>query len=368
LLILSQLGGIGIMGVTTILSLLVGQRLGLRERLFVAGEMGVDTPMTVLRLLKVVFGYTIILELAGALLLYVKFTAMGLPWGWSVYYSIFHSVSAFCSAGLSLFPDSLTQFRTTIIIPATTMILMLIGGLGFPVLIELMDIKQRKIKFLSPYAKIVLIATAAFTVAGTLLFTISEWNAAFSEMPLWGKLWNGLFTSISTRGGGFHTVDYSKWSAEGLMTILFFMFIGSAPSSTGGGLKITTFTVLLWAALSELKHEEEVVIFGRKIPPSTIRRALAVAFVYIITMFIATAILSKLENVDFSSLVFEVVSALGTTGLSSGVVREISTIGKIVIVLLMFWGRVGILTFSYSLVRRDKPQNVRFPEAQIPIG
>jgi trk system potassium uptake protein TrkH len=146
------------------------------------------------------------------------------------------------------------------------------------------------------------------------------------------------------------------------------MFIGGAPFSTAGGLKVTTFAILLLAAVSEIRQEEDIVVYHRRIPYSTVRRALTIAFIYIITLFIAVGALSKIEPFPFASLVFEAVSALGTSGLSSGVSENLSSWGKMVIVLLMFWGRVGILTFSYSLVRRERPGNVSFPDTNIPIG
>ncbi|MDR1943746.1 MAG: potassium transporter Trk [Synergistaceae bacterium] len=368
ILILVQFGGVGIMGAATILSMMTGQRLGLRHRLFIAGEIGVDSPVGVLGVLRFVFIYTVSFELAGACLYYPEFSATGLSPGMSAYYSIFHSVSSFCSSGLSLYPDSLERFNSAFLIPATTMTLMTIGGIGFPVMAELGDLRRGRIKFLSPYSKIVLVSTAAFTAMGVILFALFEGNGAFSGMPLPTRMWNALFACVSARGGGFRMVPFEGWSPEGTMITLFFMFIGAAPFSTAGGLKITTFAVLLLAALSELKQEEDIAVYGRKIPYSTVRRALALAFIYILTLFIAVCALSKLERFPFDSIVFDAVSALGTTGLSSGITEGLSTAGKIVIVLLMFWGRVGILTFSYSLVAREKQENVRFPETNIPIG
>jgi trk system potassium uptake protein TrkH len=368
LLALVQLGGVGIMGAAALLALMTGQRLRLRQRLFIASEMGVDSPMNVLSLLKFVLVYTVSFEAIGAFILYFKFASMNMPHGKAIYYSVFHSVSAFCSGGFALYPDSLDVFGPTVLVPAATMVLMTIGGLGFPVMWELRDRRQGRVRFLSPYAKIVLLSTALFTVSGTVIYSVVEWNAAFSGMPYWSRVWNALFASVSARGGGFHTVGYSHWSAEGLMTTIFMMFIGGAPFSTAGGLKVTTFAILVLAAASELKQEEDIVVYGRKIPYTVVRRALAIAFIHIITLFVAIGLLSKLENFPFSSLAFEAVSALGTSGLSSGITAGLSSAGKIVIVLLMFWGRVGILTFSYSLVKRDRSENVRFPDANIPIG
>ncbi|MDR0648864.1 MAG: potassium transporter Trk [Synergistaceae bacterium] len=368
LLILVQLGGVGIMGATTLLAFMTGNRLQLRQRLFIATEMGSDSPTMVLGLLRFVVIFTAASELAGACVLATKFVADGAPTGKAVCDAVFLSVNAFCSGGFAPYPDSLARFGSSVMVPGVFMTLMMIGGIGFPLISELRDRFLGRVNFLSPYAKIVLISTAAFTVGGAALYAAVEWNSAFSGLPGWSRLWNALFASVSARGGGFYTVDYSHWSAEGLMVTLFLMFIGGAPFSTAGGLKVTTFAILLLAAASELRQEEDIVVYHRRIPYSTVRRALAIAFIYIITLFVAVGALSKLEPFPFSRLVFEAVSALGTSGLTSGVSENLSNAGKMVIVLLMFWGRVGILTFSYSLVRREHSRNVSFPDTNIPIG
>ena len=368
LLSLVQLGGIGIMGAAALMAFMTGQKLQLRQRLFIATEMGVDSPMQVLRLLKFVAVYTALFESSGTLVLFFAFKSDGMGAGTALYYAVFHSVSAFCSGGFSLYPGSFEVFSSTVTVPAVSMTLMLVGGIGFPLMSELRDRRLGRITFLSPYAKIVLLSTAVFTAAGTVLYAISEWNAAFSGLPVWSRLWNALFASVSARGGGFYMADYSRWSTEGLMATLFLMFIGGAPFSTAGGLKVTTFAILLLAAASELKQEEDIVVYSRKIPFATVRRALALAFIHIITLFIAVGALLTLESFPFGSLIFDAVSALGTSGLSSGITQSLSSAGKIVLILLMFWGRVGILTFSYSLVRRERMGNVRFPDTNIPMG
>ncbi|MDR1020457.1 MAG: potassium transporter Trk [Synergistaceae bacterium] len=368
LLVLVQLGGVGIMGATTLLAFMTGNRLQLRQRLFIATEMGADSPTKVLGLLKFVVLFTAAFELAGAGALAAKFVSEGARPGEAVYDAVFLSINAFCSGGFAPYPDSLARFGSSVTVPSVFMILMLAGGIGFPLMSEMRDRLCGRVSFLSPYAKIVLISTAAFTAGGAALYVAAEWNSAFSGLTGWSRLWNALFMSVSARGGGFYTVDYPSWSAEGLMVTIFLMFIGGAPFSTAGGLKVTTFAILLLAAVSELRQEEDIVVYHRRIPYSTVRRALTIAFIHIITLFVAVGALSRLEPFPFASLVFEAVSALGTSGLSSGVSENLSSWGKMVIVLLMFWGRVGILTFSYSLVSREHSRNVSYPDTNIPIG
>ncbi len=368
MLCLIQLGGIGIMAAATSFSLMIGARIGLRERLFLAGGFGIDSPQGVVRLLRLVLKYTIIFESLGALLLLYGFLEGGEPFGRALYLSVFHSISAFCNAGFSVFSDNLASFSTNLLIPGTVMLLVVIGGIGFPVMMELHHYRLGNRKFLSPYTKTVLASTAILIALGALLITLSEWSRSFAHLPYWARFWNGLFGSITARTAGFETISYAKWSTEGLVLTLLLMFIGASPSSTGGGLKTTTFTVLLWSAWTEIRDEEEVVIWNRRIDPRTIRRALAMAFVYVFTLFFCSSLLAIFEHQPFSKLVFEAVSALGTVGLSRGITSQLSDAGKIVIILLMYWGRVGLLTFTYLIVRQEKHTNVHLPVTRIPIG
>lgn len=368
ILFLVQLGGIGIMAAATSLLLVTGTRIGLRERLFLAGGLGVDSPQGVIRLLRLVLVYTLIFEALGALLLFFGFTGQGVTPYRALYLAIFHSICSFCNAGFSVFSDSLASFRTNLVIPGAVMLLAVAGGIGFPVMMELHHYRLGGRKFLSPYTKIVLASTASLIVFGTLFITLSEWSHSFAHLPRPARLWNGLFGCITSRTAGFETISYAAYSAEGMVVVMLLMLIGASPSSTGGGIKTTTFVVLLWSAWAEIKGEEEVVIWNRRISPHTTRRALALAFVYIFTLFICSALLSFFEDQPLFALVFEAISALGTGGISLGITPNLSAAGKIVIILLMFWGRVGLLTFTYSIARPEKHANVHLPATRIPIG
>ena len=368
LLVLIQLGGIGIMGATTSLLLISGHRLAFRDRLFLAGGFGLEGPMGVVRLLRLVLTHTLLFEAAGAALMFFSFRGTGLSTAQAAYHSIFHSVSAFCNAGFSLYSTNLEGFASSFVVPGTIMALIVVGGIGFPVMLELGDIRRGRTRFLSVYARVVLTATAVLLVFGTAAIAFSEWNAAFRDMTPLEKFWNALFGSVTARTAGFDTVHYARWSQEGIMITMFLMLIGASPSSTGGGLKTTTFAVLIWSAWSELRQEQDVNVRGRRIPDTTVRRALALAFIYFFTLFFASAVLSFADDIPYSSLVFEAVSALGTVGLSRGITPDLSATSKMMLILLMFWGRVGILTFSYSLVPRERHVDVRYPDANIPIG
>lgn len=368
LLTLVQLGGVGIMTATTALMLAMGRRIHFRERLFLAGGLGVSSPQGVVRLLHQVLVYTLSFEAIGTFLLFVGFIGEGMPLHTAFYNAFFHSISAFCNAGFSLFPDNLQSYSLSILLPGTIMLLIVSGGIGFPVMVEIVDYQRGVRPFFSPYAKIVLTATSLLVVMGAVVIILSEWHNAFSALPYWARFWNALFGSVTSRTAGFDTVSISTWSTEGLIALGLFMLIGASPSSTGGGLKTTTFTVLLWSAWKELKQEDDVNIWGRQIASRTIRRALAMAFLYLFTLFFGSSLLSILEEQPFFSLVFEAVSALGTVGLSTGITSDLSSAGKMVIILLMYWGRVGLLTFSYSVVPQEKYAKVYLPETHIPIG
>ncbi len=368
LITLVQLGGIGIMGATTALLLIAGHRLAFRDRLFLAGGFGLEGPRGVVRLMRLVLTYTLLFEAIGAALMFASFRGTGLSILQSLYHAIFHAVSAFCNAGFALYPTNLEGFAASFVVPGVVMLLIVAGGIGFPVMLELRDIRGGRAGYLSIYARIALVATAILLVFGTIAIAISEWGAAFRDMPVHIKLWNALFGSVTARTAGFDTVHYARWSQEGIAITILLMLIGASPSSTGGGLKTTTFAVLIWSAWSELRQEQDVNIRGRRIPDTTVRRALALAFLYFFTLFFASAVLSFAENIPYSSLVFEAVSALGTVGLSRGITPDLSATSKMMLILLMFWGRVGILTFSYSLVPRERQVDVRYPDANIPIG
>ncbi len=368
MVVLIQLGGIGIMATTTTLLLLAGHRLRVRDRLYLAGGFGMESPRGVIRLLHMVIAYTLLFEAAGALLLFFKFLAEAIPAGRALHYAVFHSVSAFCNAGFSPFSDNLEGYAGTYFLPAVVMTLVAAGGIGFPVIAELVDYRKKRISFLSPYAKLVLLSSAALTLGGGLLLAFTEWDAAFAHLPAPLRFWNGLFGSVTARTAGFDTVPYATWSAEGSMITILLMLIGASPSSTGGGMKTTTFVVLLWSAWTELRQNEEVRIWHRQIPPATIRRALAFAFLYLFTLFAASLALSAIEPLSYASLAFEAVSALGTVGLTRGITTALSPAGKMVIILLMFWGRVGLLTFFFSIVPKERLAEVHLPATNVPIG
>ena len=366
LLLLIQLGGLGVMTATTALPLVFGMKIHLRQRLLFAGGLGMDTPQGAVRLLSTVLRYTLAVEALMVAPLFWGFLQREAP-GRAAYLAVFYSISAFCNAGFSPYGDSLETFAGTFWVPGAVMVLVVLGGLGFPVAAELRACARRR-HALSAYTRMVLVVTAGLILLGTVLLAFSEWDRAFRDLPPLLKGWNALFHSITPRTAGFDTVALRSFSGLGLGITLFLMFVGASPASTGGGIKTTTFGVLLACSWKEVQGEEETVVWGRRIDPRTQRKALALTVLYLATLFLAVLGLCLYEPFSFRDLLFEAFSAMGTVGLSVGITPRLTPEGKMILVFLMFWGRVGIVTFLYGILARTRPGKVQYPSAQMPIG
>jgi trk system potassium uptake protein TrkH len=367
LLLLIQLGGLGVMTATTALSLLMRERIGLRQRMFFAGGFGLDSPSGVIRLLIRILSLTFAIEAVAVFPLYWGFSRAGLSPEQSLYNAVFHSVSAFCNAGFSLFSGNLESFSSSILVPGTVMVLVVLGGLGFIVLSELKEMFRRPGK-ISVHSRLVLFTTAGLVLFGTALLLLCEWNHSLGAMGGGWKLWNGLFSSITPRTAGFDTVALSTFSSAGLFVVILLMIVGASPGSTGGGFKTTTLAVLLVSTWNVIRGRSEVHLWNRRIPIRVIQRAITLIVLYLGTLGIGLMTLALLEPFPFRSLLFETASALGTVGLSLGITSGLSDAGKLVLVLLMFWGRVGIITFLYGLVKREARGKISYPDAEIPVG
>ena len=366
LLMLIQIGGLGFMTGMMLMTLAIGKRIGIKSRIFFLGGLGVEGLQGAVKLMMTVIKYTLFFESAGALLLFAGFVLHGESLSTSVYYAIFHSVSAFCNAGFSPIVNGLQPFAHSIIVPAVIMTLIVLGGLGFPVFAECWS-NITKGKRLSHYAQLVISITASLIILGTGMILISDWNDAFRGMPVWAKIWNALFASITTRTAGFDTVAPGSFSSLGQVIMIFLMVIGASPASTGGGIKTTTIAVLAISVWNELHGREESTFMHRKIASASERRALALTVVYVLTFFYAAVLLTFLEDMPFSAIIFETASAIGTVGLTVGITEDFSIPGKFVLIALMFWGRVGILSFFASILSSEKGPQVKYPETHIPI-
>ena len=367
LVLLIQIGGLGFMTAMVFLSLAVGKRIGIKSRLFFLGGLGLEGINGAVHILKMILRYTFYIESIGAAILFAGFMANGESLATSIYYAIFHSVSAFCNAGFSPIDGGLRPFAHTFIVPFTIMCLIILGGIGFPVVSEFLGwLKTRK--RLSHYTKMVLFLTFWLIVIGTVLIIISDWNKAFKDMPYLSRIWNALFASVTARTAGFDTVDPARFSGLGQAVTIILMVIGASPSSTGGGIKTTTLGVLAISVWNELRGRKESTFMNRSISSATERRALALTVVYIATFMIGAIIITILEELPFSAIIYEASSAIGTVGLSLGITPSLSAPSKLVLIALMFWGRVGILSFFATLITADKRTEVHYPETHIPVG
>lgn len=366
-LLLIQLGGLGVMTASTALPLLLGQKIDLRRRLLFAGGLGLDTPSGTIRLLLQILKITLLFEGVGTVILFFGFIGAASPLR-ALYLALFHSVSAFCNAGFSLFTLNLEGYSQSVIIPSAIMVLILFGGLGSPVLIELHRFVTHKER-LSSYCRLVLTMTAGLLAGGTVLLLLTEWSEGFGHLPLHWKIWNALFHSVTPRTAGFDTVALSRFSSAGVALTVLLMLVGASPASTGGGMKTTTVGLLLAATWTDLRGKGEVVLWGRRVPHWTLTRATSLFSLYLGTLFASSFLLALLEPLSFRALFFEAVSALGTVGLSLGVTGELGVPAKLLLVLLMFWGRVGLMTFLYGLLLEGHGGGkVSYADTHIPVG
>ncbi len=363
---LLQLGGLGLMTFSSIIFILMGRGVSIISRSALQQSFTPTGLGNFSVFLKNILIYTFSVEALGAALLYPRFSTR-FPAAYSFFASVFHSISAFCNAGFSIFSDSLMSWREDIWVNAVVLTLIVVGGLGFFVFWDLKEKLLGRREHLSLHTKMVLAATAFLILWGTfLLFTI-EFHRAFSGFSLKGKILASLFQSITPRTAGFNTVDIASLSLPSLLLLIWLMFIGASPGSTGGGVKTTTGFLGFLAMRKILTKKEQVQAFGRGIREEAIERALVLMVFFISFHFFSTFLLSLTENFSFIQLAFEEMSAMGTVGLSTGITPRLSTWGKLIIIVSMYVGRVGPLTILSSLVRRSRGR-FTLPYESVMIG
>lgn len=359
LALLIQIGGLGVATVGAGLIMLMGKKMNLKSRNLVHEAMNLDSGKGVARFLKEVFITTVIIELAGAILSFAVFIQY-YDWHTAIGYSVFHAISAFNNAGFDIFGmgNSLIPFRDNVMLNLVTSGLIIFGGIGFLVIKE-MYVKKFKIKKYSLHAKVVLLMTAILIVVGTLIIKLTEGeNISFL---------GAFFSSVTARTAGFATYNFGLFSRAGLMVMMMLMFIGASSGSTGGGIKTTTFFVILKSIVSAAR-KSEVKIFKYSISKEIYKRASVIAFIGVFVIAISTFLVCLFEPMmSFVDVLFEMVSAFATVGLSTGITGSLSAGSKIVTMLVMFIGRLGPLTMA-SLWGFSKSSLVRYPEGDIAIG
>lgn len=370
ILILIQIGGLGIMTISTSFAILTGQRLSFRGESIMQNVINEQTRFDMMRLIRNIVFVTLIFEFIGALTLFSAFSDKYHSTSMAAYSAVFHSISAFCNAGFSLHPDSFVMYRSHIGVNMVMMLLIIFGGLGFSVLV---DLKRNLLEKISPgrltlHTKIVLVTTAALLLVGFVLYFFAEFNHSMQTFNLHDRVLSSMFQSVTSRTAGFNTTDTSQFSKSSVFVSLILMFIGASPGSTGGGIKTTSIAVIVLSVIAILSSNRDVLVFKRKLSESLIKRVMALIAVSTFLLFVVLFILMLIEPFPFEHLIFEAFSAFGTVGLSMGITPYLSEGGMLLITLLMYFGRIGPLTFIFALSRARIQTDYMYSEEKISVG
>ena len=372
ILILFQLGGLGIMTFSTLVMLMAGRKISFKDRIIIQEGFHHASPSNLKSLIRKVFLFTFTLESAGAVLLFLhwKDNFSGIQAG---FHAVFHSVSAFCNAGFARFSDSFESFRGDLYVNTVLIILIILGGLGFLVLFELWEIGAAKIKKkqhrFSLHMKMVLSTTLILLIGAGLLFFILEEGRALQELPAEEKAAAALFQTVTPRTAGFNTLDMNLLGRGTLFMLIMLMFVGAAPGSTGGGVKVTTLGVLFAFIKSRLAGRQSVNMGRRTLPFELITKAftlLTLSFM-VISASVFILLISQ-QGMKVLEIIFEVFSAFGTVGLSLGITPELNSLGKTVVILTMYIGRIGPLTFLYAFSRERPLGRYEYVKETVMIG
>ncbi|HEY9704164.1 MAG TPA: TrkH family potassium uptake protein [Allocoleopsis sp.] len=379
--LLTQVGGLGYMTATTFLLLLLGRKFGLKER--IAIQQSLDKPglAGVIQLVKSIIATTLIFELTGAFLLMFDFVPQ---YGWnlkSIWYSIFHSVSAFNNAGFGLLPTNFMEYVKSPIVNFTIPMLIVFGGIGYGVIMEMFLWARDRSKFRILFSlnfKIAVSTTLFLLIGGTIAFLLLEYNnkSTFAPLNFGEKLMAAWFQSVTPRTAGFNTIDIGKMTDASLFLTIVLMFIGASPGGTGGGIKTTTFRVFINTTQAVLKGQDQVNCYNKRIPLSLILKAIGVFFGSLLVVIISTTLLELIDGktlvnnqeIQFIQIIFESVSAFGTVGLSTGITPFLSWLSELVLIATMYIGRVGVLLLMSAILGDPKPHTVSYPEDNLLVG
>lgn len=370
IMVLVQVGGLGIVTLSTLVALALGRRVGFQERLRAASQVNAAQTGGVLRLIRTIFLISLGFETLGALLLWPTFAALH-GTGTGLFYAFFHSVSAFNNAGFALYSDNLMGFALNPLVNFVIAGLAICGGLGFIVHLNLWSRFRQGRRFpLTLHSRIALSVTAALLTFGTLMVLGLEWNNPQTLGPLsWpGKLLTAFFQGMTPRTVGFNTLDYEQMRDPTLLLTMLLMFIGGSPASTAGGIKTVTFFVLAASAWSLVRGRGELTVFRRRVSTATVVKAGSVALLSTGIVMGALFLLSLSESLPLLTVMFEAFSAFGTVGLSMNATFELTEVGQLIIILLMFLGRIGPLTFALALVQDPKSDPLKYPDEGVLIG
>ena len=378
ILLLIQAGGLGIMIMSYFASFMIGKKISIDEKLTMSYVLNVNDMRRISSSIYKIIIITFIIELVGVAFLYFDFAAIFGHGKKAIFFSCFHSVSAFCNAGFALFSNSMMDFKNDLSLNMVISLLIIFGGLSFGVIFNLFEVISSKLKRsivgeyrytkLSINTKIVLIYTGILLFSGMVIFYFFEHKYILLEKNLGTQYLSAFFQSVTLRTAGFNTLDIMKLQLNTVLIMIIFMFIGGAAGSTAGGVKVNTIGVIVSYLKTILKNRTNLIIMNQHIRKRTINKAFLLVFLGIIVIFLGTLILSVTENFPLEKILFEVVSAFGTVGLSMGVTFFLSSIGKIVIIVIMFVGRIGPLTLILALSNKEDKMEIKYPEGNVVIG
>ncbi len=385
ILLLIQVGGLGYMTATTFLIILLGRKFNLRQKIAVQQALDRRGIQGARQLVRSIMGLAFLFELTGTLLLWLVFRQdYGDRHG--LWLAVFHSVSAWNNAGFSLFSDSLMGYQTSVPINFIISALIILGGIGYEVIFEfyvwLIDclrywgrprylVRKASQMTFSLNFKIVTSTTGVLLILGTVMLLVTEFRSpdTFGQFSFDQKLLLAWFQSVTARTAGFNTVDIGSFRNSGLFIMIALMFIGGSPGGTAGGIKTTTFRILVGITKSALQGKDVVLLYRRQVPPTLIMKAVAVAFGSMFTVLISTTLIAIADpEVNFINILFEAVSAFATVGLSTGITSSLTIFSKLVLVATMFAGRVGILLLMAAIIGDPRPSNIQYPEENLLVG
>ncbi|MBS6185003.1 MAG: TrkH family potassium uptake protein, partial [Clostridium celatum] len=370
IMILIEIGGLGFMSFTTLIAIILGKKITLRERLILQDAMNTFNIQGLVKMVKYVLVFTVSVQFFGALLFSTQFIPeYGL--GKGIFYSIFHSISAFCNAGFDILGNfsSLTSYNSNAVVILVASALIIIGGLGFTVWSELYSSKS--LKKVSLHSKMVILMTTVLVLGGTILMFLFENNNVntIAHMSFFDKIMNSFFASVTPRTAGFNSISTDGMTTAGQFLTIILMFIGGSPGSTAGGIKTTTIGILIVTIICVIQGREDAEVFKRRFSKDLVYKAFTLIFIGVSLVIVVTMLLSYTEKgASFIALFYETVSALGTAGLTLGLTSELSSVGKVLIMFMMYLGRVGPLTVVLSITRKKINSGIKYPEGKILIG
>ena len=370
ILILIQLGGIGIITFSTVVVTMISKKVGYFTKKLIQEDINANTTFEIQKFVKKVLITVFTIEIIGAVILFFKFVKM-FDYKTAAYYAIFHSISAFCNAGFALFSNNLSDFKNSIVINTVIPALIFLGGIGFAAILNLYQYFFKKDKRLTTTTRIAVKMSIFLIIFGTVMTFILEYSNSktLGTLPFFEKLGAAFFQSITTRTAGFNTISIAELREPTVFLFVVLMFIGASPGSTGGGIKTTTAGLILFGIVTTIKNKENLEYNKRRISWKIYNKAMVIVFISIMYLIVILFLLIWLENVKVIELGFELVSAFGTVGLSRDLTPRLSDISKLLIMITMFVGRVGPLTITLALSKEKNPKGrYIYPKEDILIG